>query len=94
MHLVLSVTGSPNLSITDNELENNIKVYPNPTNNILNIELANSLELRNIEITTITGQKVLESTASTIDVSGFQDGIYFIKIVSDKGILTQKFIKE
>ncbi|WP_310556627.1 T9SS type A sorting domain-containing protein [Flavobacterium sp.] len=94
MHLVLSVNGSPNLSVNDNELANNIKVYPNPTSNFLNIELANSLELRNVEITTITGQKVLESTASTIDMSGFQNGVYFIKIVSDKGVLTQKFIKE
>lgn len=72
----------------------NLKLYPNPTNNIINIEL-NSKNEKAI-ITNLLGQKIvevnLESTKNTIDVSTFEKGIYFLSIENRN--LQKKFIVE
>ncbi|RNC86406.1 MAG: T9SS C-terminal target domain-containing protein [Winogradskyella sp.] len=66
-------------------------VYPNPTNQILNIEGLKTSE--NLEIYNISGQKLLTRTIdlnkNTIDVSQLSAGIYFLKITNE----SMKFIK-
>ncbi|MEO8235116.1 MAG: LamG-like jellyroll fold domain-containing protein [Flavobacterium sp.] len=75
--------------------QNNLKVslYPNPANDVLNIET--DLELKSIEIYNIQGQKVLSSTQKQINVSDLAAGIYMVKIQDAKNaIATKKFMKE
>jgi uncharacterized delta-60 repeat protein len=76
-----------------------IKVYPNPTNTILNIDISTSLNVaENTEITIVNllGETVMSATLhqqhNSIDVSRLQSGIYFIN--SSKQLETIKFIKE
>ncbi len=70
--------------------EEKVKVYPNPTSNILSIK-SNSKNNSEIEITNPFGQTVLKQNYSeTIDVSNLNPGCYFIKIDN----LYSKFIKE
>ncbi len=72
--------------------KSDIKIYPNPVQNQLNIE---SQEIINgIEIFDLLGKKIFESKSKTIDVSGLQSGIYLLKINTENGILTQKIIKQ
>ena len=76
------------------ELENDIKVYPNPTNGILFVETVctPSLPLETYRITNTLGQTVLvgQITGETqqIDVSNLPQGMYFIAIDG----ITQKFV--
>jgi len=83
-----------NLAISD-LAQNTIVLHPNPVNNILNIEVGN-LEITSIEIYNVLGQSILfvSDKTSLIDVSALTAGTYFIKLISDKGILTSKFIKQ
>ena len=68
-----------------------IKVYPNPVNNILYIEnIADS----NYEIYDITGKIVLNGIGNQINVSSLEKGVYFLKVILEEKIITQKFIKE
>src|SRR5690606_9307271 len=61
----------------------NFKVYPNPTTNILNIELENSLVLEKVLIYNTTGQLIKENSAEKIiNVSGFAKGIYYVQVVT------------
>lgn len=68
------------------------KIYPNPVKNILNIETTN--EFQKAEIYTINGQLLKSSLIKEIDVSDLSRGNYVIKIKTDKGLQTEKIIKE
>ena len=66
-----------------------VQIYPNPVKDELHIESGN-LTITKIEILDITGKVVEKSNI----VSALPRGIYFVKLETDKGIVTQKFIKE
>jgi hypothetical protein len=73
-----------------------IKVYPNPTNNVLFVEtrLIASLPAKYI-ITNVTGQTLLSGhitdETQQIDVTGLAEGMYFVRIQGDEGTVTKKF---
>lgn len=85
------------LGITPVTVNNNIKVFPNPTVNLLYIQ--NDYEDKNttIEIYSINGAKVksLKSTESltSISVADLQSGVYFIKVTMSNQVGNYKFIK-
>jgi uncharacterized repeat protein (TIGR01451 family) len=73
-----------------------VSMTPNPTQNILNISA--NCNLQKIELLDIQG-RLLESyltnqRATSIHLSGKANGMYLVKVTSDKGISTQKIIKE
>lgn len=79
-----------NSDFTSKTLE--VSLYPNPANDVLNIEMAN--QVKSIEIYTLLGQKVMSSNQKQINVSHLAAGIYMIKIQdSENEIATKKFIK-
>lgn len=75
-------------------IEQNILLYPNPTNGLLNIESDYNIEL--IKIYNAIGQLIIlsENPQNTIDLSSFENGIYFIEIKTESGTKTQKIIKQ
>ncbi|WP_034058859.1 choice-of-anchor Q domain-containing protein [Lacinutrix jangbogonensis] len=71
---------------------NELKLYPNPVNNILNILLDGTLE--RVEIYTVQGQKIQEGTTSKIYVSNLSTGLYLLKVYTQDGkIGVKRFIK-
>jgi hypothetical protein len=82
------------LGIDDEILNNSVTIFPNPANDILNIESKNLL-LTKVEIYSILGKKVKEvnSNFSDINISSMSIGLYLTKIYSEKGIAYRKFIK-
>lgn len=87
------------LGIEDFEQVSNIKLYPNPSNSILNITAQNAGTNGTLEIYSIVGKKVLSqklelSEATKINVSDWDSGLYLVKISSDKGEDTKRFIKQ
>jgi hypothetical protein len=78
--------------------ENTVQLlYPNPTTGQLNIN-NEQLIIANIEIVDIIGKSVYLSTSpfahsSTVDISYLPAGIYWVKIRTQTGIVTQKISK-
>jgi hypothetical protein len=76
-----------------NDIKNsNIKIYPNPTNNIINIEGPNKNENNTIQIFDVQGKLVITKTITekgTIDLSELNKGVYVIKI----GEVAQRIVK-
>ena len=75
-----------------------VKLYPNPTNGILNIKMPNSELPESYTIYNNIGQVIASSKVSiqsnlSIDTAAYSNGIYFIKIVKDGAAQTLKFIK-
>ncbi len=80
------------LSRDDYDL-NAVKIYPNPTSSILNIETAK--QLKSITIYTVLGKVITKTTTSSIDVSNLKSGMYLLEIEDEEGNLTSKrFVKE
>lgn len=80
-----------------NELiSHDIRVYPNPATNCLNICNIKNMQL--VEIQTLTGIKVWTSATNgeerlMIPVSGLKNGIYIINIYSSNSRYSGRFIK-
>ena len=71
------------------------KIYPNPVNSILHIESTDIL-IEAIIIYNIQGQKLLQIAFpdKNVNISALTKGIYVLQICTNKGITTQKFIKQ
>ncbi len=83
-------------SSTNEPILNEVKLYPNPTNNLINIELNTERisGLVNIEILDVSGKKVLvtqEKAASLIrlNVSGLNPGNYFVRMYNKEFLLAK-----
>ena len=84
------------LGTQDFEFDNVYSLSPVPTKNMLTITTKQNAIMSSVSIYNTLGQLMQVSTnpTETIDVSGLKTGSYFIKIVSDKGTSSAKFIKE
>ncbi|ESU27360.1 hypothetical protein FLJC2902T_20650 [Flavobacterium limnosediminis JC2902] len=91
----LAVTVTVTLGVKDFAL-NNLKLYPNPVTDVLTIE--NGQAISDVEIYSITGQKVMVKTvnelSTTVDMSGLAGGTYLIKVTSDDAVKTVNVIKK
>lgn len=92
---VITVTQSGVLNTQENSIKD-IRIFPNPANNTINIE-GNSM-LQNIEIFNLLGQKILQKKVNSntikLDVSSFASGHYFLKTQnSNSEFQTFRFIK-
>lgn len=77
-----------------NEVEESfVSVYPNPANNYINVNATSNIE--NVEVYTISGQKVgnftANSTTTTISTANLTSGLYLMKIHTENGVINQKF---
>jgi hypothetical protein len=70
--------------------DNNIVVYPNPTNGVLNF----SEEMSNIEVFDIVGRRVYTSSTveSSINLAGITAGTYFLVADCDGERVSVKFV--
>lgn len=86
---------------TDEITNTNFKLYPNPTNSILNIEISDYTLHENdlqVKLYDVTGKEVYTSVINkqklNLDLSYLEKGIYFIQInIDDKKYLKDRFIK-
>jgi len=89
------LTGTLSSSIIETE-NVDFKVYPNPGHGIYQIENSNS---QNFEITVfnILGKQILETietnTSYTLDIQDFDNGVYFLQIMSNNQKKTVSIIK-
>ncbi len=77
----------------------NIIIYPNPTDNILNIKTSNSQEtIKQVVIYNLSGIQVYNSVFNTnkltINISTLQEGIYIIKIKTNYNSYNKKLTIE
>ncbi|MDX1317143.1 MAG: T9SS type A sorting domain-containing protein [Xanthomarina gelatinilytica] len=81
------------LSVDEFSLSN-VSVFPNPVQDELNIQLHNSITVKQVSVYSITGQVVLKAqNTRKLDVSDLSPGVYLMKIETDRGDVTRKIIK-
>ncbi len=90
-----ATTSIQTLSIEDFEFDNYLKIWPNPTKDFITISSMQNIEISSFNIYNSLGQLIQVSTHPNeiLDVSKLEDGTYFLKIISNKGTSSTKFIK-
>jgi hypothetical protein len=77
------------------EKENNgVTIFPNPATNFVNIKSQNSiiqiLIMNNLGLIVFSGD--FESNSVQVNISGFNKGIYFIRIETEMGVVSEKLV--
>jgi hypothetical protein len=75
------------------DLANTIKVFPNPTKDVISIS-SDHITIEKVELFSIDGRVVMESRQDMLDVSTIHSGQYFLVIHTLKGTTSQKIIVE
>jgi hypothetical protein len=78
-----------------------LRLYPNPTNAWLTLELnaAPDTYIQQVDVYTMSGQQLTRLTAARpaptvmIDLSTLPDGMYLLKIKTDRGFILRKAVK-
>jgi hypothetical protein len=77
-----------------------LQLFPNPTENTLNLKLSNQ-PIQEIVVFDLQGRVIFQenksgaSSNSQIDVSDFSNGVYIIQVMSTHGnVSSSKFIKK
>ncbi len=95
--IVISIT----IGIEDNNIDKaNIKLYPNPSSGVVNIEWGKDMTVNEIDIIDYQGKlikslKIIEGQKkSKIQLDNFPNGVYLIHLIAKDFIETVKVVKE
>jgi hypothetical protein len=81
------------LIVDEKYLQENIKIFPNPANKVLNISIE-GFSINEILIYTLTGQQIFResSQSSTIDISLLKPGMYIVEVRVEGRKIRQKLL--
>ena len=81
-------------NITDKDLDTEILIYPNPVSDYIKFNTSEATQ-GIYTLYSSSGKTILQGKVTNkIDVINLTNGIYFIRIQSDKEVFTRKIIKE
>jgi hypothetical protein len=84
----LNLAGSPCDPNNVIERQTSVRVYPNPSAGLFNVNLSVSETIRSIEVYDLMGKRVMEfypnAAQVVLDLSSLTNGIYTVKIKSDE----------
>ena len=81
----------------ENWLENSVSLYPNPAREYIDIRVDGDLNVTMMEVFDVYGKLI--NTVNDIDnptrinVNGLADGMYFVRVTTEKGAVTKSFVK-
>ena len=87
----------------DNFLSNSIALYPNPANDVINVQCTmNNVQLEGIEVIdvygkvvrTVVGANNYSPMQTRINVSDLANGMYFVRVTTEEGAVTKTFVKK
>jgi hypothetical protein len=89
-----------NIILHESIAENSFVCYPNPSEGIFNLEVITEGKVVRIDITNIDGKNVFSSVFNaedyevkeTINMSSYNNGLYFISVQTIEGTSTQKIL--
>lgn len=75
--------------------EEQLKVYPNPTQSMLNVHLNGGQEFERVVVYNLTGQEVFDSGAvltnhMELNMSNLTEGVYILSVLGKNGLINKK----
>lgn len=82
------------LNTTTNPISNDafFSIYPNPASQTTGIEITSQSNILSLAIYDIQGKKYPLENRKQIDLSGFNNGIYFLELCTEIGVFKRKLI--
>ena len=79
-----------------NFLENSITLFPNPANDVVNVQCT-MFQVQFIEVIDVYGKLIntvnVVDNPARINVSGLANGVYFVRVTTEEGVVTKQFVK-
>ncbi|RYD90033.1 MAG: T9SS type A sorting domain-containing protein, partial [Sphingobacteriales bacterium] len=92
---IISAYNTTTLDTAGFTLAEGLKLYPNPTSGQLSLDVPQGLVVESAVFYNALGKKVLETGSQTTwDVARLSTGVHYISVVTSKGTVKLKFIKE
>ena len=82
----------------ENWLENNVTLFPNPAREYVDIRVDGNVNVTAMEVYDVYGKLI--NTVNVIDnptrinVNGLADGMYFVRVTTEQGVVTKTFVKK
>ena len=91
--------------VEDYNLTDDLTVYPNPASDIVNVQCTmknGQLEIESVEIldvcgrlvNTVVGANNYSPLQTRINVGNLPAGVYFVRVATEKGMITKPFVKQ
>ena len=102
-HCSNNMTSDPSTTITfmtvginDYTLDNTVTLYPNPTTGLIQIENG-EWRMENVEVYDAYGKLLftveVNGNTANLDLSGYARGTYFVRVTTEKGVVTKRVIR-
>jgi len=92
-----AVTGTTTTGI-DSWLANSVSLYPNPAKEVVNVQCTmNNVQIEAVEVYDVYGKLIntviVTENPTRINISGLADGMYFVRVTTEEGMVTKTFVK-
>jgi hypothetical protein len=96
---VVVVDASCDYTASIDELANAWNVYPNPSTDVLNVNVSHEIKVITIQVLDQNGRILLSQSANTnglneLNVEALATGIYTLRLVNDTQSLNKRFTKQ
>ena len=93
---------SESISVTttgiNNYLLNSIALYPNPANEYVDVRIDGDINVTGMEVFDVYGKLIntinVVDNPTRINVSGLANGMYFVRVTTEEGVVTKTFVKK
>jgi len=91
---MLSAEEDITISVGEHDLAHQVSMYPNPASNVLQIQLPEGSDLQLFDLQgRVVEQRSTVKSQETLDVSGLQSGIYFVRVIHNGQAFTNRLLK-
>ncbi|TXB63483.1 T9SS type A sorting domain-containing protein [Phaeodactylibacter luteus] len=92
--LAMVISGD-NVSSVSSAVKELISIYPSPSSDFLNINLPKGISVSKVEVFDAQGKTQQASmNNNTLDIQSLATGVHFLRIQTNSGIITKKFVKK
>jgi hypothetical protein len=81
------------LSVSDEFLSDAISIYPNPVSDVILISISEGITFEKAVLFSVLGQPLTESKSTSLDITNYTSGIYFVTILTNEGRITKRILK-
>ena len=88
------------LSVSEAQLDQNVKLFPNPANESINLQIRGNVVLNNINIYDLSGKLLLRKSYSrnnqsyfNLDISTLSTGVYLLELKTETATVVKRLMK-
>lgn len=82
------------LNVNEFDLDGNIAAFPNPVEDVLQINVSNGIAYKNAVLFNLLGEELIFTQKATLSLNTISSGVYFLSIHTDSGTLVKKILKK